>query len=82
MAPPVILLLGAGPNIGHGIGKKFASQGYKVAAASRSGGDVAGTDWLGVKADFTQPSSVKSVFDKVKSELGMPFPSLPRPWIS
>jgi len=37
---------------------------------------------LGVKADFTQPSSVKSVFDKVKSELGMPFPSLPRPWIS
>lgn len=79
MASPVILLLGAGPNIGHGIAKNFASHGYKVAVASRSGGGAAGTDWLGIKADFTQPLSVKSVFDKVKSELGMIFPTFSIP---
>ena len=78
MSSPVILLLGAGPNIGHGIAKKFASQGYKVAVASRSGGGAAGTDWLGVKVDFTQPSSVKTVFDEVKSKLGIVEP-LSRP---
>ncbi len=79
MASPVILLLGAGPNIGHGIANKFASQGFKVAVASRNGGGAAGTDWLGIKADFTQPSSVKSVFYKVKSELGMTFPAFQYP---
>lgn len=72
MAPPVILLLGAGANIGHGIAQKFSSSGYKVAIASRSGKSAQGTDHLSVKADLTQPQSVKSVFDTVKLELGIP----------
>lgn len=72
MPPPVILLLGAGANIGHGIAQRFSSSGYKVAIASRSGKSAQGTDYLSVKADLTQPQDVKSVFDTVKSEMGIP----------
>lgn len=72
MPSPVILLLGAGANIGHGIAQRFSSSGYKVAIASRSGKSARGTDYLSVKADLTQPQDVKSVFDTVKSELGIP----------
>lgn len=72
MAPPVVLLLGSGANVGDGIARKFSSSGYKIAVASRSGKSVQGTDYLSVRADLTQPESVKSVFDHVKSELGIP----------
>lgn len=72
MAPPVILLLGAGANIGNGIARNFASEGYKVAVASRSGRSAEGTDYPPIKADFTKPESVKAVFDEVKSKLGIP----------
>jgi NAD(P)-dependent dehydrogenase (short-subunit alcohol dehydrogenase family) len=37
MSAPVALILGAGPGVGIAVAKKLASNGYRVAVASRSG---------------------------------------------
>ncbi|KAK9350194.1 hypothetical protein V1523DRAFT_458353 [Lipomyces doorenjongii] len=59
---PVILILGAGPRVG-------ASQGYKIAVASRSGtGTKTAKGFLSLKADFTKPDSIPALFDAVKAE--------------
>ena len=34
--PPILLLLGAGSNIGHHVARSFAVKGYKIALVSRS----------------------------------------------
>jgi NAD(P)-dependent dehydrogenase (short-subunit alcohol dehydrogenase family) len=62
-----VLILGAGPNLGAHIAKSFASAGYKVAVASRSGATSA-EGYLSLKADFTKPDSIPSLFDAVKKE--------------
>jgi NAD(P)-dependent dehydrogenase (short-subunit alcohol dehydrogenase family) len=69
-----ILLLGAGKMVGEGIASHFHQAGYKVALASRSGNFPWDTknSYLHVKADFADPSSVEGVFEKVKSEYGVP----------
>jgi NADP-dependent 3-hydroxy acid dehydrogenase YdfG len=33
---PIILILGAGPNIGQAVARTFASKGYKIALAARA----------------------------------------------
>ena len=72
---PVVLILGAGPRIGASIAEKFASNGYKVAVASRKGnGTKTANGFLSLKADFTQPNSIPALFDAVKAE----FHSSPR----
>jgi NAD(P)-dependent dehydrogenase (short-subunit alcohol dehydrogenase family) len=66
----ILLILGAGPNIGASLAKAFASRGYKVATASRSpskGDD--GAD-LHVTVDLAKPETVPGVFERVRSELG------------
>lgn len=70
MAPNLVaLILGYGPGIGASVAKKFASNGYKVAVASRSGnGSQTAEGFLSLKADFTQPDSIPALFDIVKSE--------------
>lgn len=69
MATPVVLILGAGPRIGASVAEKFASNGYKIAVASRSGSEsTTGKGYLSLKADFTNPSSIPSLFDAVKTE--------------
>lgn len=71
MAAPVILVLGAGPRIGASVAENFASQGYKVAVASRKGeGKINEKGYLSIKADFTDPQSIEPVFDAVKAEFG------------
>jgi NAD(P)-dependent dehydrogenase (short-subunit alcohol dehydrogenase family) len=73
MAASIVLILGAGANIGSNVAQRFAKAGYKVALASRSIKDeVAKTADVAIKADFSSPESVKSVFDEVKSKLGVP----------
>ncbi len=68
-ANPVILILGAGPRIGASVAEKFASNGYKVAVASRKGSDTKTTSgFLSLKADFTKPDSIPALFDAVKAE--------------
>ncbi|KAE8448299.1 hypothetical protein EG329_009543 [Mollisiaceae sp. DMI_Dod_QoI] len=66
---PVVLILGAGPRIGASVAEKFASNGYQVAVASRSGsGTKTDKGFLSLKADFTKPDSIPALFDAVKTE--------------
>ena len=68
-ANPVILILGAGPRIGASVAEKFASNGYKVAVASRSGsGTKTAKGFLSLRADFTKPDSIPALFDAVRTE--------------
>lgn len=68
-ARPVILILGAGPRVGASVAERFASRGYHVALASRSGTDTkAANGFLSLKADFTKPESIPALFEAVKAE--------------
>jgi NAD(P)-dependent dehydrogenase (short-subunit alcohol dehydrogenase family) len=70
---PVLLVLGAGANIGKALAAKFSSAGYGIALVSRS--TLEGTTpegYLGIKVDLSDPSTIPSVFAKVKSALGTP----------
>jgi NAD(P)-dependent dehydrogenase (short-subunit alcohol dehydrogenase family) len=67
--PSVALILGSGPRVGASVAETFASNGYKVAVASRKGtGSKTAEGYLSLKADFTQPDSVPALFDAVKAE--------------
>jgi len=73
MSSNIVLILGAGQNIGKSLIQKFGSNGFKVAIASRTlypplveAADVS------VQVDFTNPSSVKSVFSQVAAKIGTP----------
>ncbi|KAJ9605952.1 hypothetical protein H2200_009801 [Cladophialophora chaetospira] len=70
---PVVLILGAGPNIGQSVARKFASQGYKVGIAARSLKEADSTDsQLNIPADFYKPDDVVNAFTKVKKVFGTP----------
>ena len=72
--PAVVLILGAGPRVGSGVAQKFASQGFKVAIASRSitDGAFSPADHSQFQVDLSQPASVPRVFEAVKNRLGAP----------
>lgn len=65
---PILLILGAGPNIGAHVAKAFAAKGYKVATASRR--TPPESDYLHVPVDLSKPESVPGVFETVKAKLG------------
>ncbi|KAH7158336.1 hypothetical protein DER46DRAFT_626869 [Fusarium sp. MPI-SDFR-AT-0072] len=70
---PIVLILGSGPNIGQSVARKFASEGYKVAIASRSQKEADSTDkQLNIKTDLTKPLEVADAFSKVKTTFGTP----------
>ncbi|EPS45575.1 hypothetical protein H072_468 [Dactylellina haptotyla CBS 200.50] len=70
---PVILILGAGANIGSNVAKVFSSKGYKVALVSRTSKESENTaEQVNIQGDFSDPSSVADAFAKVKSLLGTP----------
>ncbi|KAF4992382.1 hypothetical protein FDECE_13738 [Fusarium decemcellulare] len=70
---PVILILGAGPNIGQAVARTFASKGYKVALASRSVKEADSTDnQLNIPSDFSKTDDVTNAFTKVKKVFGIP----------
>jgi NAD(P)-dependent dehydrogenase (short-subunit alcohol dehydrogenase family) len=67
---PIVLILGAGPNIGQSVARAFAAKGYRVAVASRK---TTGTpDQLHIPSDFSNPSAVAAAFVKAKKALGIP----------
>ncbi|TFK47153.1 putative short-chain dehydrogenase [Heliocybe sulcata] len=71
--PRVLLVLGAGPRVGLKVARKFAGHGYKVALAARNPSEEASkTGDLLIRADFSDPSAVSAIFDKVKTSLGIP----------
>ncbi|KAH8804516.1 hypothetical protein F5884DRAFT_884042 [Xylogone sp. PMI_703] len=62
-AAPIILIDGAGPNIGQSIGRAFAVKGYKVALAFWSAKDAQNTaDQVHIAADFSDSNGVVSAF--------------------
>ena len=70
---PVILILGAGPNLGQAIARAFASKGCKIALAARSLKEADSTDdQLNITSDFANPDDVVSAFTRVKKALGIP----------
>ena len=65
MSSPVLLILGAGPGIGKHVAESFAKNGYRIASASRKErGDEEGH--IHIKADFSEPDQVASVFETVR----------------
>lgn len=73
MASKVLFILGAGGNVGASVAKKFASEGYKVALASRSVAPGLSPDgYLNVRLDLTKSSDVAPAFAKVKETFGAP----------
>lgn len=70
---PVVLILGAGSNIGQAIARTFASKGYKIALAARSLKEADSTDnQLNIPSDFSKTDDVVSAFTKVKKVFGVP----------
>lgn len=70
---PVILIFGAGANTGLATAKKFAKEGYKVAAVSRNPSEeLKAVSDLIVPADLKDPKTVEAAFEKVTKELGVP----------
>ncbi len=70
---PVVLILGAGANIGANVARAFAAKGYKVALAARKLKDETNEEGqLTIASDFADPSSVVAAFSKVREVLGDP----------
>lgn len=70
---PVVLIFGAGPNIGQAVARTFASKGYKVALAARSLRESDSTDkQLNITSDLAKSEDVVNAFTKVKEVLGIP----------
>jgi NAD(P)-dependent dehydrogenase (short-subunit alcohol dehydrogenase family) len=73
MSKPIVLVLGAGPNIGQSVSRAFSAKGYLIALSSRTSptGPLAPAD-LHIPSDLSQPRSIPSIFAAVKSHFGAP----------
>jgi len=69
-ARPILLVIGAGPNIGAHVAKSFAADSYQVAVASRKDHKLEGVSHFPV--DLVKPETVPELFEKVKAKLGVP----------
>ncbi|KAJ8058033.1 hypothetical protein OCU04_013206 [Sclerotinia nivalis] len=70
----IILILGGGPNVGLNVARVFSSKGsYKTVTVSRSPKEelIKASD-LSLQADFSDPKSIKGIFDEVKQKFGVP----------
>lgn len=72
-ASKILLVLGAGGNVGASLAGLFAQKGYKIALAARRLQDAVNEDGtLHIHADLGNAESVESAFDKVASHFGPP----------
>lgn len=80
-AAPIILVLGAGGNIGAAVSRRFQSAGYRVALVSRSATESAPSggspNVVTLKADLTDPSTIAPLFSRVSSAFGGSSPAVP-----
>lgn len=68
----VIIIFGAGTNVGLATAKNFAKGGYQVAAISRQPSqELKKVARLILAADLKEPSQVEFVFDRVLQQLGV-----------
>ncbi|GKZ69463.1 hypothetical protein AnigIFM50267_004672 [Aspergillus niger] len=69
----VVLVFGAGKNVGLSVTRKFSAEGWKVVTVSRNPSkELEGAADLTITADLTDPSSVDGIFDRVEREFGTP----------
>lgn len=67
---PVVIIFGAGPNIGTATATKFRNAGYRVAAVSRTAQNgQAGVDFH-VEANLSDPRAIPTVFSRVRDHFG------------
>ncbi|KAG0646841.1 hypothetical protein D0Z07_6396 [Hyphodiscus hymeniophilus] len=70
---PTLLFFGAGANVGAASVALFKNKGYKVASVARTVRDeVKAHSDLVLTANFNDPSCLKSIFEQVEKELGIP----------
>ena len=73
MSGKVLLLYGSGPNVGAGILKKFASEGWKTAAIVRTlKEEYKNSADLVIQGDFADAKAVQKIYDEVEGKLGTP----------
>jgi NAD(P)-dependent dehydrogenase (short-subunit alcohol dehydrogenase family) len=73
MALQIALFLGAGKNNGAASVTSFKANNYKVAAVARNPvPEIRETADLVISADFSDPSCIAGIFEKVEKELGTP----------
>ena len=69
----VLLIIGAGANIGQSVADAFVARGWRVASAARSRHDHAVDDArLDLHVDLSKPETVPTLFAKVKAHFGRP----------
>ena len=70
---PLVLLLGAGANVGEAVAKKFEAAEYIVALASRKSEERqhSATRWS-YKIDLDRPEEVGGLFAKISKDIGIP----------
>ncbi|CRG89982.1 hypothetical protein PISL3812_07022 [Talaromyces islandicus] len=70
---PVVLILGAGSNVGQHAARAFAAKNYKIALVARKLKEEESTpNQLHIPGDLTNPNSVVDAFAKVKEVFGLP----------
>ncbi|KAH8711858.1 putative short-chain dehydrogenases/reductase [Phaeosphaeriaceae sp. PMI808] len=69
---PIVLILGAGPNIGANVAEQFAEQGYRVVLSSRKQHDGTNPSYSYVHGDLAEPKSVVDIFAQVRQNHGEP----------
>lgn len=69
---PILLILGAGPNVATSTAALFAAQGYKVALVSRGFSASFDPSYTHIRADLTAPGTVHKAFAEVKAKFGNP----------
>ncbi|RYN68261.1 hypothetical protein AA0117_g11246 [Alternaria alternata] len=73
MAQKTLLFLGAGPNVGAATLSLFKTKGYKTAAVARTiKPDIEANADICLTADFSDPSVMGQIFEKVEQKLGVP----------
>jgi len=74
LSKPVILILGAGSNIGARLTTAFAAKGYAIATVSRKPATPSSSfvSDLHIPADLSIPTGIPAIFTQVKEKLGGP----------
>ncbi|KXJ87197.1 hypothetical protein Micbo1qcDRAFT_236422 [Microdochium bolleyi] len=72
MSAPILLVFGAGSNVGLKTAAHFAERGYRVAVVSRSLSAAEHPKYLTINADVGDPGAIQGVFERVRAELGDP----------
>ena len=72
MSEPVLLIFGAGANVGLAVANKFKQEGYKVAAVSRTIKDDLKQVAHKTIASSLTPEAVTDAFKEVEKDFGPP----------